>query len=203
MDESIEVIQKAVKWAYDLANDPKHGYDKILRWGNNYDCSSFVISAYENAGVPLRVKGATYTGNMREVMLKNGFEDVTRIVNFARGTGLLYGDVLLNVKHHTAIYAGNGLEIEASINENRRTTGGLTGDQTGKEILIRNYRDYPWNYCLRFVGVWVKKRVTKKVISDVIAGRYGNGAIRERNLTAEGFDYMEVQKRVNEVLRGN
>ena len=203
MEKNIEVIQKAVKWAYDIANDPKHGYDQILRWGNDYDCSSFVISAYENAGVPLRKNGATYTGNMREVMLKCGFEDVTRIVNFARGTGLLYGDVLLNVKHHTAIYAGNGFEIEASINEKRRVTGGLTGDQTGKEILIRNYRDYPWNYCLRFAGVGSKKRITKKVISDVIAGRYGNGAIRERNLTAEGFDYMEVQKRVNEALRGN
>ena len=203
MEKNIEVIQKAVKWAYDIANDPKHGYDQILRWGDDYDCSSFVISAYENAGVPLRKNGATYTGNMRDVMLKSGFEDVTRIVNFARGTGLLYGDVLLNTKHHTAIYAGNGFEIEASINENRHITGGLTGDQTGKEILIRNYRDYPWNYCLRFAGVGVKKRVTRKVISDVIAGRYGNGAIRERNLTAEGYDYMEVQKRVNEALRGN
>ena len=203
MEKNIEVIRKAVKWAYDIANDPKHGYDQILRWGKDYDCSSFVISAYENAGIPLRKNGATYTGNMREVMLKNGFEDVTRIVNFARGTGLLYGDVLLNVKHHTAIYAGNGFEIEASINEKRHTTDGLTGDQTGKEILIRNYRDYPWNYCLRFAGVGVKKRVTRKVISDVIAGRYGNGAIRERNLTAEGYDYMEVQKRVNEALRGN
>ena len=203
MEKNIEVIQKAVKWAYVIANDPKHGYDQILRWGNDYDCSSFVISAYENAGVPLRNNGASYTGNMRDVMLKCGFEDVTRIVNFARGSGLLYGDVLLNVKHHTAIYAGNGLEIEASINEKRRTTGGLTGDQTGKEILIRNYRDYPWNYCLRFAGVGVKKRITKKVVSDVIAGRYGNGAIRERNLTAEGYDYMEVQKRVNEALRGN
>ena len=203
MEKNIEVIQKAVKWAYDIANDSKHGYDQILRWGNDYDCSSFVISAYENAGVPLRKNGATYTGNMREVMLKCGFEDVTRIVNFARGSGLLYGDVLLHTMHHTAIYAGNGFEIEASINEKRCATGGLTGDQTGKEILIRPYRDYPWNYCLRFVGVGVKKRITKKVVSDVIAGRYGNGAIRERNLTAEGFDYMEVQKRVNEVLRGN
>lgn len=203
MEKNIEVIQKAVKWAYDIANDPKHGYDQILRWGDDYDCSSFVISAYENAGVPLRKNGATYTGNMREVMLKSGFEDVTRIVNFARGTGLLYGDVLLNVKHHTAIYAGNGLEIEASINEKRRTIGGLTGDQTGKEILIRNYRDYPWNFCLRFAGVGAKRRITKKVVSDVIAGRYGNGAIRERNLTAEGYDYMEVQKRVNEALRGD
>ena len=202
MEKNIEVIQKAVKWAYDIANDAKHGYDQILRWGDDYDCSSFVISAYENAGVPLRKNGASYTGNMRDVMLKNGFEDVTRIVNFARGTGLLYGDVLLNTKHHTAIYAGNGFEIEASINEKIRATGGLAGDQNGKEILIRSYRDYPWNYCLRFAGLGVKKRVTRKVISDVIAGRYGNGAIRERNLTAEGYDYMEVQKRVNEVLRG-
>ena len=172
MEKNIEVIQKAVKWAYDIANDPKHGYDQILRWGNDYDCSSFVISAYENAGVPLRKNGASYTGNMRDVMLKNGFEDVTRIVNFARGTGLLYGDVLLNVKHHTAIYAGNGLEIEARINEKRRATGGLTGDQTGTEWQIKNWYNRPWSHVIRHPD-----KVKRELIAELAIEAANNNKI--------------------------
>lgn len=36
----------------------------------------------------------------------------------------------------------------ASINENRGITGGKTGDQTGKEICIREWYNKPWNVLL-------------------------------------------------------
>lgn len=199
---TLETIQKAVKWAYDIANDPEHGYSQIKRWGPDFDCSSFVISAWENAGISLKKECASYTGNMRAAMLKCGFTDVTNMVNFARGTGLLYGDVLLNTKYHTAIYAGNGYEIEASIDESGLVLGRLSGDQTGKEIFVRPYRNYPWNVCLRFTGA-ASKRITKKLITDIIAGKYGNGAIRERLLTEAGYNYNDVQAKVNEALKGS
>ena len=35
----------------------------------------------------------------------------------------------------------------------------------------------------------------------VIRGNYGNGEERKRKLTAEGYDYAAVQKRVNELLK--
>ena len=35
----------------------------------------------------------------------------------------------------------------------------------------------------------------------VIRGNYGNGEERKRRLTAEGYDYAQVQKRVNELLK--
>lgn len=61
-----------------IATDDSHGYSQDSRWGNpDYDCSSLVIQAWEQAGVPVKTAGATYTGNMYNIFLKWGFKDVT------------------------------------------------------------------------------------------------------------------------------
>ena len=80
--------EKAVTWAIEIANDPAHGYDQDNRWGPDYDCSSLVISAWQQAGVPVKTKGATYTGNMKSVFLSCGFKDVTSKVNLSTGSGM-------------------------------------------------------------------------------------------------------------------
>lgn len=138
-------IEAAVAWALDVASSPVHGYDQRIRWGPDYDCSSFVISAWEAAGVPVKQAGATYTGNMRAAFLRCGFQEV--------GTAVLRrGDVLLNEQHHTALYIGDGKIVQASINERGGITGGQTGDQTGGEIAVRGYYDFPWDVVLRWPG---------------------------------------------------
>ena len=144
--------EKAIRQMETWAKDDSHGYDQDYRWGEkgDYDCSSAVIQAWQNAGVPVKSAGATYTGDMKNVFLKKGFVDVTSKVNVATGSGLLRGDVLLNEAHHVAMYCGNGKEVEASINEKGTAHGGKPGDQTGKEFLIRSYRNYPWNCVLRY-----------------------------------------------------
>ena len=71
------LASEAVAFAVGIAEDPAHGYDQVNRWGPDYDCSSLVISAFEAAGVPVRAKGATYTGNMLGVFKKCGFTEVT------------------------------------------------------------------------------------------------------------------------------
>ena len=149
--ESMTKIEAAVQQMEAWANDPTHGYDQTLRWGEkgDFDCSSAVIQACQNAGIPVKTAGATYTGNMYNVFLKNGFIDVTASINLSTGAGLLRGDVLLNHVRHVAMYCGNGKEVEASINEFGMATGGVPGDQTGAEFLIRPYRNYPWNVVLR------------------------------------------------------
>lgn len=147
-------IDKAINWMEDTARDDRHGYCQDHRWGEDgdYDCSSAVITAWEQAGVPVKSKGATYTGNMLSVFKANGFVDVTAQVNRSTGAGLKRGDVLLNTVHHTAMYCGDGKEVEASINEKGTAHGGTPGDQTGKEFLIRTYRNYPWTNVLRYIG---------------------------------------------------
>ena len=146
----------AAQWAIGIANDPAHGYDQGNRWGErgDYDCSAFVITAYEQAGVRLKTQyGATYTGDMRKALLAAGFQDITKQVNFSNGSGLIEGDVLLNTVHHAAICAGEGKIVESRINEKNRVTGGVPGDQTGAECWVRNFYNYPWNYAFRLDGV--------------------------------------------------
>ena len=109
--------EKAVTWAIEIANDPAHGYDQDNRWGPDYDCSSLVISAWQQAGVPVKTKGATYTGNMKSVFLSCGFKDVTSKVNLSTGSGMKRGDVLLNIASHTVMHIGNGQVVSASKNE--------------------------------------------------------------------------------------
>lgn len=151
-DDTMNKAEKATQQMEEWANNERHGYDQIYRWGEkgDYDCSSAVIQAWENAGVPVKSNGATYTGNMYDVFTSLGFQDVTGQVYLSTGEGLKRGDVLLNKAHHTAMYCGNGKEVEASINEKGTAAGGTPGDQTGKEFLIRSYRNYPWNCVLRY-----------------------------------------------------
>lgn len=149
-----QIIEKAVTWALQIAQDPAHGYDQTHRWGPDYDCSAFLITAWQQAGVPVKTAGATYTGNMLQAFLKCKFEDVTAEINLSTGAGLQRGDVLLNVRHHTAMSIGDGKIVHASINESGRATGGKTGDQTGREICVRSYYKYSkgWDKVLRYVG---------------------------------------------------
>ena len=142
------IPEKAVEWAMGIASDDSHGYDQGNRWGPDYDCSSLVISAYKHAGVPLT---ATYTGNMRSDFLNHGFA-IPVNVNLATGAGLQPGDVLLNIVHHTAMYVGNGKIVHAAGNERGGATGGVTGDQTGREICVTGYFNFPWDCVLRYVA---------------------------------------------------
>lgn len=194
-------IEKAIQFMENTAKDDKHGYSQIRRWGNpDYDCSALVITAWEQAGVLVKTAGATYTGNMLSAFLKCGFKDVTASVNKSNGNGLQRGDVLLNTGKHTAMYCGNGLEVEASIDEKGGITGATPGDNTGKEILIRPYRNYPWTHILRYPAQGngqTATGITDTLINEVLAGKWGNGTDRKERLTRAGYNYSEVQRLVN------
>ena len=166
-------IESAVSWMESKAKDNRHGYDQRYRWGEkgDYDCSAAVITAWEQAGVLVKTNGATYTGNMYDAFYFCGFKDVTASVNLSTGAGLRRGDVLLNKRKHTAMYCGNGLEVEASINENGGITGGIPGDQTGREFLIRAYRNYPWDCVLRYAGERVSDSDTGSVQNNTTGGK--------------------------------
>ena len=147
---TVDYIEKAVKWAESVAADVRYGYDQVYRWGPDYDCSSFIISAWEAAGVKVKEAGATYTKNMKEAFLKCGFKNIKNSVNCTSGAGLKRGDVLLNEENHVEMYIGNGKCVKASINENWKVSGGKSGDQTGHEICTGPYYDYPWDCVLRY-----------------------------------------------------
>ena len=156
----MSIIDNAVAYMMDLVTDPKHGYDQINRWGPDYDCSSSVIESWEKgAGIPVKEKGATYTGNMRAAFKKCGFTDIS----YKKGMSLIKGDIILNEKYHTVMYIGDGKIAQFSINEKGTTKGGKTGDQTGRESSIGKFYEYSkgWDYVLRYTGGEIKQEDKK------------------------------------------
>lgn len=147
---SVGIIDKAVNWLVNLANDNSHGYDQQYRWGEHgdYDCSSSTITAFEQAGLKVKENGATYTGNMRVAFEKCGFKSR----KYASDIIPRKGDVFLNEKHHVVVAISDKQVVTASINEKGKTMGGQAGDQTGKEIYIRDFYvpSYGWDYVLRY-----------------------------------------------------
>lgn len=194
MSKIREACALAEKWAA----DPAHGYDQTNRWGPDYDCSSFVTAIWDAVGVPVKTNGASYTGNMRGAFLRSGFSDVTAQINLKTGAGLQGGDVLLNHRHHTAMMVSAKKLVQASINEKGTVTGGQTGDQTGREIYVGNYYNYPWDCVLRYTEdeIPVEDEPAEDRKSDFTLSfrllTYGckgeDVRALQRNLKALGFD---------------
>lgn len=142
-------VEYAVQWCEAIAADNSHGYDwthgNSTRWGPDYDCSSLIITAYENAGIPVKsVGGAQRTYDMRTTFKACGFIEVQNW-NRTNGVGLIRGDVLLNTLNHTEIFIGNGQLLKASSDYGR-----TQGDPSGNEIRIGGYYNYPWDCALRY-----------------------------------------------------
>ena len=142
-------VEKYVQEAIEIANDNSHGYSQTNRNGcPDYDCSSLVCAVVDNAGIPVKSKGASYTENMYEAFIMCGFRDVSKTVNLDTGAGLVRGDILLNCECHTCIYIGDGKVVNA-----RTDTDCMCGDSHGDEIRIQSYWNFnPWNYVLRYFG---------------------------------------------------
>ena len=190
-------IMKAVQFMIDTANDDTHGYDQSHRNGPDYDCSSLVGTALHEAG--FNVSPYSWTGNLEAQLRNCGFVDC--------GSPWLPGDVHLNIKNHVCMSISMTQIAQASINEKGTVTGGKTGDQTGKEIYIRDYYEYTkgWDMHLRYKGenTDVASNISTDTIArEVIAGKWGNGETRKKLLTEAGYDYNEVQEKVNALLTG-
>ena len=104
-------VNAAVDWAEKIARDDSHGYSQAVRWAPDYDCSSFVISALEAAGLPMKAYGASYTGNMPQALKACGFTKVKGI-NLSTGAGLLRGEEKLDFKLIRDVVASESVVYE-------------------------------------------------------------------------------------------
>lgn len=142
-----------VDQALHYAEDDTHGYSQKPpsgRWGPDYDCSSLLYQAANDAGYPVGTGSdkVRFTGTMLKDFEKAGFQ----ILPFANVgiSDLEIGDILLNLALHAEVYVGNGESVGATGSE----TGGFVGkagDQTGREIEKHPVTtfDKEWDYILR------------------------------------------------------
>ena len=165
-------IDKATSWIKSIALDDSHGYSQINRYGPDYDCSSLVTAALIEGGADIPKELTTYT--MLPYLKKIGYKIVS-VGNCEKG------DIFLSVRHHVVMAIDNKQIVTASIDENGTIIGKRSGDQTGREIYIRNYYvpSYGWDYHLRYAGssepakegvVNVELKVLKKGMKDPQVG---------------------------------
>lgn len=154
----------------DVANDDRHGYDQVHRNSPNYDCSSLVATALNKAGFPVSVY--SWTGNLLAQLLACNFTILP--ANSVRKRG----DIFLAEKHHVVMCVDANTIVHASINENGKTKGGKSGDQTGKEICTRSFYtpSYGWGYHLRYIGADSNSTNT---IKSVKARKHAEGFNKE------------------------
>lgn len=142
-------IQDAVKIAIDIANDNYHGYSQPRRHGGrDYDCSSLVLFSLKSVGI--KTGSASYTGDMTEPLLSNGFIDVIDLIDVLSGSGLQVGDILVKPKTgskngHTAFYVGNGQIVQANGDYDKKL-----GDSSGRELTVQKYYNSGWKHVLRY-----------------------------------------------------
>lgn len=142
-------VETAVQWAIDKVTQNYITYDYVPRQtavgdfnATQYDCSSFVITAFLYGG--FQIQGATYTGDMVPYFESCGF-------TFYPGTTweadqLVRGDIQIQIQHHTNLYIGNGQDVDC-------------GSTPGRIINHWNYYTNPdenyyggWDGILRYTG---------------------------------------------------
>lgn len=169
-------IEKAVAWAIAIAKDPSHGYSQGAenatssspytgsREAPDYDCSSLVYHALQQAGFPIieawhknpdfqkLYQGKQYSGDADTV-----WPDLQVIGGFTKYSWnevkdhLMRGDILCNPQQHIAFYIGNGKTVEARGVNNPRGGDWRSGDQGG-EIDIYDAQGRSWTEVYRYTG---------------------------------------------------
>lgn len=125
-------------------------YKRIIS-GTACDCSALTMGLYWLAGYKVNISGTCATVNAADLARAAGF----KVLDFTSLSDVREGDALLTPGHHMVpVYReidGSLKVLSAEYNEFGTATGGQPGDQTGKEVRVRDLyiRSGGWTYILR------------------------------------------------------
>ena len=133
-------VEAAVQWLVKKATTQYITYSQSNRNLNNpngtsYDCSSFVITGFNEAGFNIQ---ASYTGDMRAGFTAKGFKWIPGS-NFP-ASQCIRGDILLNETRHTQVYIGDNKDVNCGSTPARVVTHSP------------NYWGTGWSGLLRYTG---------------------------------------------------
>ena len=84
----------------------------------------------------------------------------------------------------------------ASIDENKNTKGGASGDQTGKEVCIRSYSNKGWKYLLRYPDPKIAEKMATACETlcrnDCVGYDQNQRNTLNRELKKIGYDYKKL-----------
>lgn len=202
-------IEKAVQWAEKTAADDSHGYSQANRWGNpDYDCASFVISAYRSVG--FKLTNAVHCGNMKQAFIDEGFEWIPKSkIDLSTSKYLKRGDILLNTKSHTEIYIGNNMQVGAHEGTIDDYDLNDPGDSTGYEVCPVTYRNSSnWEGILRYpeeqhvnVGKSFYAYITNRTTGKVLTNDDRNVSVRAKTGEANQIWKFERQDDGSYIIR--
>ena len=104
---------------------------------------------------------------------------------------------LLAMKGHVGIYIGDGLAVECSPawqNKVQITAVKNIGTKVGY-----NARTWTSHCKLKYID-YANKKTIDEIAQEVLDGLWGNGTIRKSKLIEYGYNYNEIQAKVNDIL---
>ena len=105
---------------------------------------------------------------------------------------------------HIGVYIGNGLAVECT--PAWKNCVQITACNCKKAgYPTRNWKKHgklPYITYDMKPATTAKKKSIDEIAKEVIAGKWGTGAARKSALTKAGYDYEDVQERVNELVSG-
>lgn len=157
-----------------------------------------------NADITRVYGGANYASN--GVPDISEYAMIKRCKNVSADFTNIKAGELVYMTGHVGVYVGDGVVIECS----PRWENGVQRSNLG------NLPQFNSGHCRKWVShgflPWIDYNETEKddnhdkeimqVAYEVIAGAWGNGVERKKRLMSAGYNYSEVQQRVNMILKG-
>ena len=167
------------------ANNTNHIALDLVKEGHMLD---YIVAHSEGKIIVLKdglgnMKGSNSYGNYVKIDHGNGYQ--TLYAHMQKG---------LPVKNGQTVKKGQRLGYMGD-------SGNSYGAHLHWEVWKNGTRINPTEYLNKDFVVAAEKSVDE-VAKDVLEGKYGNYPERKTRLEAEGYNYSEVQARVNEILSG-
>lgn len=153
-------VEAMVRWAEDIAEDDRFGYSLGVYLGRNsdrfdpflfhnasqdFDCASLVNAALAHSGMGKDFITANYhppiVGGVVTLLKRNDWKMVKYKGKKPPIRKLKRGDILVNPSYHIEIYSGDGMDVGAHYDWDRKT-----GDSSGEEINIRPTKKFSHGY---------------------------------------------------------
>lgn len=193
-EEHVKIFRQKGIWIEDGRITPKPGYIILYNWN---DATQPNDGYSDHIGVVEKVENGKVT-----VIEGNRGNAVSRRT-VPVGWGYIRGYAAPKYESGATPSMVTKMTVEAAA---RGVLEGKYGNGDARKEAIRalgldyNTVQAQVNEILRAKSAPPKKSVGQ-VAKEVIAGKWGNGADRKRRITAAGYDYRSVQRKVNELLR--